>query len=73
MATKRTFKEDVSLPAGGAADRLPGPANPALAGLLREGLENGTLVRSKLGYAMLPKRGAVVTIEMINALRDEFE
>lgn len=66
--------EDVIEAARAIAQRDRRTIGQVASDLMRKGLERPQLQETRRnGFPLLPRRGAVVTLELVNALRDEEE
>lgn len=72
MRTTLTLDDDVIAVARAIAGRDQRSIGQVVSDLARKGLkaENRTST-SRNGFPVLPKRGVVVTLELVNALRDD--
>jgi hypothetical protein len=74
MRTTLAIDDDVLLAARALADRDERTVGEVISELARRGLRKKTrTATSRLDYPVLPKRGVVVTMELVNRLRDEEE
>lgn len=76
MATRTTLAldEDVLAAARALADRERRSMGEIASELMRKGLAHqGPRLETRNGFPVLPKRGVVITPELINALRDDEE
>jgi hypothetical protein len=74
VATRTTLAldDDVLAAAKAIAQRDRRSTGEVISDLARQGIKSG--IRTELspaGYRVLPRRGAVVTLDLVNALRDE--
>ena len=74
MRTTLAIDDDVILAARAIADRDRRSVGEVISAMARQGLAaNVPVKRSRLGFPVLAKRGVVVTMELVNRLRDEEE
>lgn len=74
MRTTLAIDDDVMLAARAIADRDRMSIGAAISAMARRGLaDSSPVARSRLGLPLLPKRGVVITMELVNRLRDEEE
>lgn len=74
MRTTLAIDDDVILAARAVADRERKTVGQVISDFAREGMRKRTrTTKSRLGLPVLPKRGVVVTMELVNRLRDEEE
>ena len=76
MRTTLAIDDDVLAHAKALADRDDTSVGKALSHLARLGIQKrsgASKAVSRLGFPILPKRGQVITLEVVNALRDEEE
>lgn len=74
MRTTLQIDDDVLLAARSIAERDRKSVGEVISVLARRGMTQRTSTkRSRLGLPLLPKRGVVVTMELVNQLRDEEE
>lgn len=74
MRTTLAIDDDVILAAKAIAERDRKSVGEVISELARNGIAaRATVTRSRLGLPVLPKRGVVVTMELVNRLRDEEE
>ncbi len=71
MRTTVAIDDDVLAFARAEAARRQSSVGEALSDLAREAMRNRSGSRSRLGFPTLPKRGVVVTLDLVNALRDQ--
>jgi len=74
MRTTLALDDDVMLAARAIAARDRVTVGQVVSELARRGLKSDTgATKSHNGFRVLPRRGAVVTLELVNALRDAEE
>lgn len=74
MRTRLAIDDDIIAVARAIAERDRRPIGQVVSDLARRGLKSeGRTVTSRNGFPVLPSRGAVVTLELVNALRDAEE
>lgn len=74
MRTTLAIDDDVILAARAIAQRDRRSVGDVISELARKGLATkARATRSRLGFPVLPKRGVVVSMELVNRLRDEEE
>lgn len=72
IRTTLALDEDVIAAARTIADRDRRTIGQVASELMRKGLERSQAQGTRRnGFPILPRRGAVVTLELVNALRDE--
>jgi len=72
VRTTLALDEDVMAAARAIADRDRRTIGQVASELMRKGLERPEVQETRRnGFPILPRRGAVVTLELVNALRDE--
>lgn len=71
MRTTLTIDDDLLSRAKAIADVENRPVGAVVSDLMRKGLEQPKPgLEKRNGFPLLPRRGAVVTLEMVNAARD---
>jgi hypothetical protein len=74
MRTTLAIDDDVLSVARAIAERDRRSVGQVLSDLARKGMKQRTATsKARSGFPTLPKRGVVVTLEIVNALRDEDE
>jgi hypothetical protein len=74
MRTTLALDDDVLAAARALAARDRRPIGEIVSDLARKGLKSELrTTRSRCGFPVLPRRGVVVTPELVNALRDDEE
>jgi hypothetical protein len=74
MRTTLSIDDDVLAVARAVAERDQRSIGEVVSDLARKGINGRTkVVKSPGGFPVLPRRGVVVTLELVNALRDEEE
>lgn len=74
MRTTLAIDDDVLIYARAMAQRDSRSVGEVVSKLARAGMQNRLpdgVTRSKLGFPILPKRGVVITLDLVNALRDD--
>jgi hypothetical protein len=72
MRTTLALDDDVLAAARALAARDRRPIGAIVSDLARKGLRSELrTVKSRCGFPVLPRRGVVVTPELVNALRDD--
>ena len=74
MRTTLAIDDDIMLAARAIADREHKSIGEVISGFARQGMRRqGGSAKSRLGIPALPSRGVIVTMELVNRLRDEEE
>lgn len=74
MRTTLSLDEDVLAVARAIAERDRRSLGQVVSDLARKGMRGrASGARSRSGFPTLPRRGTVITLELVNALRDEEE
>ena len=72
MRTTLNIDDDLMLRAKAIADIEDRPISAVVSRYLREAMDKPAATRDTWnGFPLLPKRGAVVTLEMVNSARDD--
>lgn len=74
MRTTLAIDDDIILAARAVAHRERKSVGEVISDFARQGMSKRMrTAKSRLGLPVLPKRGVVVTMELVNRLRDEEE
>lgn len=74
MRTTLAIDDDLLLRAKAIAELEDRPLGVVVSRYLREAMERSQpSLETRNGFPLLPRRGAVVTLEMVNAARDDEE
>lgn len=74
MRTTLAIDDDVLAAARAIAKRDQRPIGQVVSDFARKGMKSRSrAAKSRGGFPVLPRRGVVVTLELVNALRDDEE
>jgi hypothetical protein len=71
MRTTLSIDDDVLQAARAIADRDRRTVGEVVSELARRGMSRSRRAKAPSGFPVLPRRGVVVTLELVNALREE--